>query len=68
MSAERSAFFDPEELSRLGTIFDQAVASLPASMQTQANRAEIAKIVLRRAAAGESELLALMTFARAAAS
>lgn len=68
MSVERCTIFDPEELRRLGTIFDQAVASLPATMQTQANRTEIAKIVMCRAAAGERELLPLMRFAVAVAS
>jgi hypothetical protein len=67
MSVERSAIYCPEELSLLGTIFDQAVASLPATMQTQANRTEIAKIVMCRAAAGERELLPLMKFAVAVA-
>ena len=59
MLRERSAVYDPEELSLLGKIFDQAVAALPATMQTPANRTEIAKIILRRAAAGD-ELEALM--------
>ena len=68
MSVERSAIYGPEELSLLGTIFDQAVASLPATMQTPANRIEIAKIVMDRAAAGEQELLPLMRFAVAAGS
>jgi hypothetical protein len=68
MSVERNAIYGPEELSLLGTIFDQAVASLPATMQTQANRTEIAKIVMDRAAAGERELLPLMRFAVAAGS
>jgi hypothetical protein len=68
MSDERTAIYGPEELSLLGTIFDQAVASLPATMQTQANRTEIAKIVMDRAAAGERELLPLMRFAVAAGS
>ncbi|MBV8839905.1 MAG: hypothetical protein JO000_25495 [Alphaproteobacteria bacterium] len=67
MSDERTAIYGPEELSLLGTIFDQAVASLPATMRTQANRTEIAKIVMDRAAAGERELLPLMTFAVAPA-
>jgi hypothetical protein len=66
MSDERSTIYDPEELSLLGTIFDQAVASLPATMQTPANRTEIAKLVMVRAAAGERELVPLMTFAVAA--
>jgi hypothetical protein len=68
MSAERCAIYGPEELSLLGTIFDQAVASLPATMQTPANRMEIAKIVMDRAAAGERELLPLMRFTVAATS
>jgi hypothetical protein len=68
MSGERCTIYSPEELSLLGTIFDQAVASLPATMQTQANRTEIAKIVLCRAAAGQGELLPLMRFAGAVAS
>jgi hypothetical protein len=59
MLRERSAVYDPEELSLLGKIFDQAVAALPATMQTPANRTEIAKIILRRAAAGD-ELATLM--------
>jgi superfamily II RNA helicase len=68
MSVQNGAIFDPEELSALGTIFDHAVASLPATMRTDANRAEIAKIVMRRAAAGEPELLPFMKFAVGAAS
>jgi hypothetical protein len=68
MSVERSAIYCPEELSLLGTIFDQAVASLPATMQTPANRTEIAKIVMDRAAAGERELLPLIKFAVAVGS
>ncbi len=68
MSVERCAIYGPEELSLLGNIFDQAVASLPATMRTPANRIEIAKIVMDRAAAGEGELLPLMRFAVAAGS
>ena len=63
MSVERCAIFGPEELSLLGAIFDQAIASLPVTMRTQANRTEIAKIVMDRAAAGERELLPVMKFA-----
>jgi hypothetical protein len=62
MLPEISAVFDPEELSLLGSIFDQAVAALPATMQTQTNRTEIAKIILERAAAGEPQLTDLMKF------
>ena len=68
MSDERTAIYGPEELSLLGTIFDQAIASLPATMRTPANRTEIAKIVMDRAAAGERELLPLMRFAVAVGS
>jgi hypothetical protein len=56
MLRERSAVYEPEELSLLGSIFDQSVAALPAAMRTPANRTEIAKIILGRAAAGELEL------------
>jgi hypothetical protein len=62
MLPEMSAVFDPEDLSLLGRIFDQAVAALPASMQTQTNRTEIAKIILERAAAGGRQLTDLMKF------
>ena len=62
MLPEMSTVFDPEELSLLGNIFDQAVAALPATMQTQTNRTEIAKIILGRAAAGELHLTDLMKF------
>jgi hypothetical protein len=68
MLREMSAVFDPEELSLLGSIFDQAVAALPAAMQTQSNRTEIAKIILGRAAAGEPELEPLVKLAVAVAS
>jgi hypothetical protein len=62
MLSEMSAVFDPEELSLLGKIFDQAVAALPATMQTQTNRTEIAKIILAGAAAGEFHLTELRRF------
>src|SRR5258708_38215690 len=45
--------FNPEELSLLGGVFDQVFASLPRTMQTRANRAEIAKNILAAAATGE---------------
>jgi hypothetical protein len=60
MLCERSAVYDPEELSVLGSIFDQAVAALPEIRRTPANRTEIAKIILGRAAVGELENLGLM--------
>ncbi|MGY8663543.1 hypothetical protein Q3C01_14395 [Bradyrhizobium sp. UFLA05-109] len=55
----RSGVFDPEDLSLLGGIFDEAVAALPASMRTPINRTEIAKLVLGRTAAGQAELVLL---------
>ena len=60
MSRERCAVYEPEQLSLLGSIFDQSVAALPAAMRTPANRTEIAKIILWRAAAGELELAPLV--------
>ena len=59
MLSERSAVYDPEALSRLGSLFDQAVAALPEAMRTPANRTEIAKLILGRGA-GEPELASLM--------
>jgi len=53
MLRDRTAVYDPEELSLLGRVFEQSVAALPPTMQTPANRTEIAKIILERAAAGE---------------
>src|SRR3982074_2207286 len=37
MLRERSVVYDPEELSLLGHILDQAIASLPAAMRTPYN-------------------------------
>jgi hypothetical protein len=62
MSREQTAVYDPEELSFLANIFDSAVATLPPSMRTPANRKEIAKIILARAAAGEPALAPLIKF------
>jgi hypothetical protein len=42
MLREGSGVYDPEELARLGSVFDQAVAALPPSMRTPANLMEIA--------------------------
>jgi hypothetical protein len=63
MSRERSAVYEPEELALLGRIFDQSVAALPAAMRTPANRTEIARIILGRAAAGELEPAPLVKLA-----
>jgi hypothetical protein len=59
MLGERDVVYYPEELSLLGSIFDQAIASLPAAERTPANRTEIAKNILRRAAAGERDPIKL---------
>lgn len=60
--------FDPEDLSMLGAIFDEAVAALPASMRTPVNRTEIAKLVLGRTAASEAQLFLLKKLMMAIAS
>jgi hypothetical protein len=59
MLGERDVVYYPEDLSLLGSVFDQAIASLPAAMRTDAIRAEIAKNILRRAAAGERDPIEL---------
>jgi len=59
MLRERGVAYDPEELSLLGNIFDQAVASLPPTMRTPINRTQIAKNILERAAIGESDPIEL---------
>jgi hypothetical protein len=64
MLCEQSSAFDPEELSLFGDIFDRTVASLPATMRTTFNRAEIAKNILRHAAAGERDRTELELAAR----
>ena len=51
--------FDPEELSLLGSVFDQAIASLLSSMRTPAETMEITKIILERAVAGELDPIKL---------
>jgi hypothetical protein len=64
MLCEQSSAFDPEELSLFGDIFDRTVASLPPTMRPTFNRAEIAKNILRRAAAGERDRAELELAAR----
>jgi hypothetical protein len=55
MLRERGVAYDPEELALLGYIFDQAASSLPPTMSTPANRMQIAKNILIRAALGERD-------------
>jgi hypothetical protein len=59
MLSEQGVVFGPEELSLLGDVFDQALASLPAWMRTRANRAMIASSILASAAAGERDPIEL---------
>ena len=59
MSSPQGVVFDPEELSLLGSVFDQAIASLPSSMRTPAKTMEIAKVILERAVAGERDPIKL---------
>jgi len=64
MLRERSVVYYPEELSLLGRILDQAIHSLPASMRTHYNRAEIARSLLACAATGERDPIELELAAR----
>jgi hypothetical protein len=59
MLRERYVVFDPEELTLLGSVFDQALASLPYAMRTRSNRSEIAKNILASAASGERDPIEL---------
>ncbi|WP_271593199.1 hypothetical protein [Bradyrhizobium sp. CCBAU 65884] len=54
-----SGVYDPEELSILGRLYDGAVAALPPSMRNPENLAAIAKLILERTAAGETQLACL---------
>ncbi|MGF6312539.1 hypothetical protein ABIB82_006432 [Bradyrhizobium sp. i1.8.4] len=55
LQREHSSVYDPDQLSALGRIFDEAVAALPANMRTPANRTQIAKLIFGRAAITEVE-------------
>jgi hypothetical protein len=59
MLREHGVVFGPEELSLLGDVFDQALASLPTCMRTHANRSTIANSLLASAAAGERDPIEL---------
>lgn len=63
---EQDAVYYPEDLALLGGVFDHVIASLPATMRTEANRAEIAKNILKHAAAGERDPVELERAARTA--
>jgi hypothetical protein len=59
MLRDKGVVLNPEELSLLGDVFDQAMVSLPSAMRTRANRSEIAKNILAAAAAGERDPIEL---------
>jgi hypothetical protein len=59
MLSSQSAVYDPEELSLLGQILDVAVQSLPESMRTPYNCAQIARNILACAATGERDRVEL---------
>lgn len=59
---------DPEQLSVLARIFNDAVAALPENMRTHANRKRIAKLILGRAIIAEFELGLLIKLVVAVAS
>ena len=59
MSSNRSGVYNPEELSLLGLVLNQAVESLPTAMRTPGNRAEIARNILACAATGERDPIEL---------
>jgi hypothetical protein len=59
MLREPSVVYDPEEVSLLGRVLDQAIGSLPAQMRTPYNRTEIARNILALAATGERDPIEL---------
>jgi hypothetical protein len=59
MLRERSFVLEPEDLSLLGNVYDQALASLPTRLRTRAYRSEIARNILASAATGERDPIEL---------
>ena len=57
LEQEHGKLYEPEQLSTLGLLFDEAVLALPPSMRTPSNRIEIAKLILERASIIEPSLL-----------
>ena len=55
MSSDEGAVYDPEELSLLGKVLDQAVQSLPPNLRTPHNRVAIARNILDCALTGERD-------------
>nr|GAJ37761.1 hypothetical protein BDOA9_0203790 [Bradyrhizobium sp. DOA9] len=52
---ETSGIYEPDALLRLGHLFDKAVLALTPNLRTQANKAEIAKLILGRASESKAE-------------
>ncbi|WP_439406329.1 hypothetical protein ACNJX9_33595 [Bradyrhizobium sp. DASA03076] len=57
LEQDHGKLYEPEQLSTLGLLFDEAVLALPPSMRTPSNRIEIAKLILERASIIEPSLL-----------
>jgi hypothetical protein len=55
MLREQNVVYYPEDLIFLGSVFDQAIASMPPAMRTPSNKAAIARSILMLAAAGERD-------------
>ncbi|GLR90010.1 hypothetical protein [Bradyrhizobium iriomotense] len=49
LEQEHGKLYEPEQLSALGQLLDEAILALPPSMRTPSNRIEIAKLILERA-------------------
>ncbi|WOH64165.1 hypothetical protein [Bradyrhizobium sp. BWA-3-5] len=65
---EQSIVYDPEQLSDLGRIFDEAFAGLPKDLRTPTNRTEIARLIFGRAVISKIELGPFIRFIIAIAS
>jgi hypothetical protein len=59
MLPDQSAAYGPEELELLGQVLDSAVEALPPGHRTASNRLAIAKNILKLAATGVRDPLAL---------
>lgn len=53
---EYGKLYEPEQLLKLGRLFDEAVLALPSSLRTPSNRTDIAKLILGRASFAQIEL------------
>ncbi|UVO30584.1 hypothetical protein [Bradyrhizobium arachidis] len=55
LEQEHGKLYEPEQLSTLGLLLDEAVLALPPSMRIPSNRIEIAKLILERASINQVE-------------